>query len=156
MLDKIIRSTRGNSFPVINKNLFDNFFKEFFDDDNFFPTEKKTSVYPANIVRVKKDGKITAIRIEYALAGFRKEEIKVFVKNGVLHIQAEHKDDEIMEEGVEETIMSRGISYKSFCTAYQLMDDADSKQIKSWFENGLLSVLIPVKEDDEANNIEIK
>jgi len=156
MLDKIIKTNRGNSFPVINKNLFDSFFNEVFNDENLFPVEKKTSVYPVNIVRVKKDGKITAIRIEYALAGFRKEEIKVFVKNGVLHIQAEHKDDEIPEEGVEETIMSRGISYKSFCTAYQLMDDADSKQIKSWFENGLLSVLIPVKEDDEANNIEIK
>ena len=44
MLDKIIRSARGNSFPVINKNLFDNFFKEFFDDrakecrDDLYPT----------------------------------------------------------------------------------------------------------------------
>lgn len=156
MIDNIIRNNRGNSFPIINKNVFDDVFKEFFENDNFFQGAKRTSTYPANIVKVKKNGKITHIRIEYALAGFSKDEINVSVKNGVLYIQAKEHDNGILEEGFEETIVSRGISYKSFSAAYQLMDDADKKAITSSFVDGLLVIVIPVKEDDESMAIEIK
>ena len=155
MIDSIIKNNRGSSFPIINKNVFDDVFKGFFENDNLFPSEKRTSTYPVNIVKVKKNGKITHIRIEYALAGFSKDEINVSVKNGVLYIQAKH-DDGILQEGVEETIVSRGISYKSFSAAYQLMDDADKKAITSSFVDGLLVIVIPVKEDDESVSIEIK
>lgn len=155
MIDSIIKNNRGNSFPIINKNVFDDAFKELFENDNFFPGEKRTGTHPVDIVKVKKDGKITHIRIEYALAGFSKDEINVSVKNSVLYIQAEH-DNGILQEGVEETIVSKGISYKSFNVAYQLMDNADKKAITSWFRDGLLVIVIPVKEEDESVAIEIK
>ena len=136
---------------------FDNFFNDF-DNSIFKPTRwaKETSSYPMNVVNVTKDGNLVAKRLEYALAGFDKSEIKLSLKNDILTIEAEHAPAEAEDESHE----YRGISYKKMTVSYQLMDNADKKAITSKFSNGLLTVTIPLKktepEIDESKLIDIE
>lgn len=134
-------------------------FSEIFNDDFFQPARwvKETSAYPMNVVNVKQDGKTVAKRLEYALAGFDKSEIKLSLKDGVLTIEAEH----IPKENDDELTEYNGISYKKMSVSYSLMENADTENIKSKFNNGLLSVTIPLKkeqpvEEDESKIIDIE
>lgn len=139
-------------------HVFEDFFNEMFEDGLFKPSRwaKEGNQYPMNVVSVKKDGKTVAKRIEYALAGFGKDDIKVSHRNGVLTIEAEHDD----KQGEDETTEYNGISYKKMTMSYSLPDNADEKAITSRFKDGLLSVTIPFadnnKKEDDSTFIEIE
>ena len=146
---------RNSNYPTAFDDLFptqmlDKFFDEMFDNEDFKPTRwaKETSAYPMNVVSIKKDGKTVAKRLEYALAGFAKNEINVSLKNGVLTIEAEHNQN----DSENETSEYNGISYKKMTVSYSLMDNADEDGITSKFENGLLSVTIPFKKEEPQIN----
>ena len=143
---------RNSNYPTAFDSLFaptqmlDRFFDEMLDNEFFKPTRwaKEASAYPMNVVNVKKDGKTVAKRLEYALAGFAKNEISISLKNGVLTIEAEHNQD----SNENETNEYKGISYKKMAVSYSLMDNADEDGITSKFENGLLSITIPFKKEE--------
>lgn len=145
-------SNNNNNYSTAFDSLFaptqmlGKFFDEVFDNEDFKPTRwaKETSAYPMNVVNVKKDGKTVAKRLEYALAGFAKNEISISLKNGVLTIEAEHNQD----SNENETNEYKGISYKKMTVSYSLMDNADEDGITSKFENGLLSITIPFKKEE--------
>ena len=144
-----------NNYPTAFDDLFptqmlDKFFDEMFDNEDFKPTRwaKETSAYPMNVVSIKKDGKTVAKRLEYALAGFAKNEINVYLKNGVLTIEAKHNQS----DSENETSEYNGISYKKMAVSYSLMDNADEDGITSKFENGLLSITIPLKKEEPQIN----
>ena len=144
-----------NNYPTAFDDLFptqmlDKFFDEVFDNEDFKPTRwaKETSAYPMNVVSIKKDGKTVAKRLEYALAGFAKNEINVSLKNGVLTIEAKHNQS----DSENETSEYNGISYKKMTVSYSLMDNADEDGITSKFENGLLSITIPLKKEEPQIN----
>lgn len=154
----------SNNYPTTFDNLFaptqvfDKFFDEVFDNEFFKPTRwaKDASAYPMNVVNIKNDGKTVAKRLEYALAGFSKNEISISLKNGVLTIEAEHNHD----DSENETSEYNGISYKKMTVSYSLMDNADEDGITSKFENGLLSITIPFRKEeppvDDSKRIDIE
>ena len=118
---------------------------------------RESSLYPMNVVRVKKDGKSVAQRLEYALAGFTKDEIKVTLKDDTLLVEAEHKPEENKDEEAE----YNGISYKKMSCQYQLTDDADKEAVACAFKDGLLTITVPFKKEeekpvDEAKRIDIQ
>lgn len=154
----------SNNYPTTFDSLFaptqvfDKFFDEVFDNEFFKPTRwaKDASAYPMNVVNIKNDGKTVAKRLEYALAGFSKNEISISLKNGVLTIEAEHNHD----DSENETSEYNGISYKKMTVSYSLMDNADEDGITSKFENGLLSITIPFRKEeppvDDSKRINIE
>lgn len=110
------------------------------------------NTYPMNVVKLVDDNnKTTAYRIEYALAGFAKEDIHITVSNDTLIIEAEHKSSTDKNEIVE----YNGISYRKMSMSFVLMDDADKKNIKSKYENGLLKITIPVKTVEQLETSKI-
>ena len=151
-MNSLIRRN-NNTFNTMIDNLFaptsmfEKAFDDMFNNEFFKPTRwaKESSIYPMNVVNVKKDGKTVAKRLEYALAGFEKNEIKLSLKNDILTIEAEHKQ----EADENETTEYNGISYKKMTLSYSLMDNADQDKITSKFNNGLLSITIPLKKEEE-------
>lgn len=101
---------------------------------------------PRNIKQYKFDDRIEHI-IEFALAGFKKSEIKV-VRNGKF---IEVSGSKIAEQDENPTsrnmtkVLENGISFKNFNHRFELntlVDSASDYQISSKFEDGLLTIKI--------------
>ena len=71
--------------------------------------------------------------MEVALAGFKKEEVKVFTEFGKLHVQGIKEDKETDAE-----YRHRGLAQRSFKRSWTLSEDCEVRQVI--FEDGLLSV----------------
>ena len=72
-------------------------------------------------------------RLEVALAGFKKEEVKVFTEFGKLHVEGIKEDKETDAE-----YQHRGLAQRSFKRSWTLSEDCEVRQVV--FEDGLLSV----------------
>ncbi len=151
MFGCLIRRNNNNS-NTNHSNLFapmdekERIFEEAFNDPFFKPMNVKDDKEkrPMNVIDVKENGKTVAKRLEWAIAGFRKDEISLSLKDDILTIEAEHKrkcdENEIPEYN--------GIFYKKMSMSYALMDNADKERITSQFSNGLLVATIPLKKED--------
>lgn len=148
---------RRNPFDVFDNSLFptsylssmfEDVFKGFdetFDNELMRPAiwaTKVKSAYPMNVVNVRdENGVVTETRLEYALAGFKPEEIRVTRSGNTVKVVAEHKST----CGENETMEYSGISYRKFEREYHVPFKADKDGISKKFENGLLSITIPIK-----------
>ena len=153
-MNELIR--RNNYYsPAVFSTAFDDLLDGFFRTPAWFGKEQVS--YPMNVVKIKKNGEITGCRLEYALAGFDKDEITLSLDGDVLRVEAEHKK----EEQENESYQHNGIAYRKLSASYRLMDDADKDAITSGFKNGLLTITIPLKAKEEektpaAKRIEIE
>jgi HSP20 family protein len=133
-------------FPFISNSFLDEFLSDECEKKSFLYS--KTN-YPMNVFKIFDDnGWVIAYRLEYAMAGFSKEEIKISVVGDILKIEASHNKK---EENSKEISIYNGISYKNLSLSYKLFNDADVNKIKSKYENGLLSVTVYKKEDNQKS-----
>ena len=160
---------RSRIFPMMsNASVFNEFIDEFFNKPTSLIGKEKIS-YPMNIIKVVENGAVSAYRLEYALAGFKKDEIKVTINKDILKVEANHNTDTIeTTENTEKTDESKdnynetiynGISYRNLSMSYKLMNNVDKENISSKFENGLLEIVIPAKRENDKEdciNIDIE
>lgn len=152
-------------FSTIRRNPqilgFDNLFEKF-DQLLSFPDVKYP---PYNIIR---DGKIYIIEI--ATAGFDKSELEVYIKDDILVIKGDHKDDrwiiekdygekpttsETFEKWVADKFVHRGLAKRSFKREFSIANSIEVTGIE--YKNGILSVkLIPIEKPDNTKKFEIK
>jgi len=98
--------------------------------DKLFKVHETTSNYPPyNLVQLSN----TESRLELALAGFKKEEIRVFTEYGKLFIEGQKEDKES-----DSNYIHRGVAQRSFQRAWTIADDTEVKEVT--FEDGLLRV----------------
>ena len=111
-------------FDKITKNSIglDNFFDTFFDQD------VTTNYPPYNLIHVNN----VESRLEIALAGFKKKEVKVYTEYGKLYVTADKTDKD------ESEYVHKGLAHRSFQRALTLSDDVEIKDVS--FEDGLLTV----------------
>jgi len=97
---------------------------------NRFWEDTTTSNYPPyNLIQLNNHES----KLEVALAGFKKDEVKVYTEFGKLHVQG-IKDEK--ETDVEYS--HRGLAQRSFTRTWQLSDDCEVRQVV--FADGLLSI----------------
>jgi len=89
--------------------------------------------------------------IEAELPGFNEELINLSVKDNLLTIEAEEEKEE-----KEVLYLIRERRFRSFKRSFVLPKDADSKAIHAEFENGLLNLSIPKKEEAKPISIKIE
>lgn len=91
-------------------------------------------------------------QITLALAGFKRSDIEITVKEGMLTIEG--NKPEIEEE--DHTYLHKGIANRSFSRQWKLADHVEVE--KAIMEDGLLYVLLErkVPEEKKAKRIEIK
>ena len=122
------------SFPsLLGRSVFDDVFDTFFND---MPAHVKQSTqgYPVADIYSDADGNTV---MEFALAGFSKENLTIEVKPEERTLTVAANTD---EGGVSE----RRIARRSFSKTYVNYDDnLDLAQAQARYENGLLSITVP-------------
>lgn len=96
------------------------------------------------------------LKIIVELPGLKKENVKLVIENGLLTISGSREKETEGKDNLK--ILRSEIYYGSFKRNFKISDEYDSENIHAEFENGILSVLIGKKKEEEPNErvIEIK
>ena len=98
--------------------------------DRFFNEPSQTSNYPPyNLIQLNNHEST----LEIALAGFKKDELKVFTEFGKLYVEGRKEESE-----VDGTFVHKGLAQRSFERVWTVSDDTKVGSVK--FEDGLLTV----------------
>ncbi|MGQ7869100.1 Hsp20/alpha crystallin family protein [Sunxiuqinia sp. sy24] len=141
--------TFSNQYPDLFDRLFD---RNLFDWSNQNYSTTNTTL-PAVNIKEDNDG----FEVEVAVPGFDKKDFKVDLNNNLLTISSEKKVEDETKEGQQFT--RREFSYQSFCRTFTLPDTVKTDSIVAKYENGILRVEIPKKEEVKPKppkQIEIK
>lgn len=134
-------------------SLFDRFFEnDLFDWSNRNYSNTNTTL-PAVNIKEDKDG----FEVEMSAPGLDKKDFKIELNNSVLTISSEKKVENETKEGQQFT--RREFSYQSFSRSFTLPETVEGEKIGAKYENGILSVSIPKKEEAKpkpVKQIEIK
>jgi HSP20 family protein len=115
---------------------------DFFNED-FFPTFNRNSgSLPA--VNIREDEK--AFYLELAVPGMNKKDLRIEVKDDVLTISSEHKEEKQEES---EGYRRKEFSFSSFCRSFYLPEDVNGEKIGATYKDGILNVEIPKLEEEK-------
>jgi HSP20 family protein len=118
---------------LFNRDLFN------WNNSNFSNTN---STIPAVNIRETAD----SYEVEVAAPGMTKEDFKVELDENMLTISSEKTNRK--EEQKEERFFQREFSYQSFQRSFTLQKEVvDTEKIQARYENGLLHLSIPKKEE---------
>jgi len=143
---KIIAMTLVKFKNPVSKT-FDNLFDEFF---NNFPAQGKDESFgfpPVNIYETK-DG----YHLEMNVPGRNKEDFKIQVENGLLTISYEKKEENKSEDS---KTVRREFSYRNFKRSFSVDDSIQVENIQAKYENGLLKLYLPKKEQEKETTKQI-
>lgn len=119
--------------------LFPSLMNELFTPD-WFGGKDNFSMLPAvNIMENESD-----FSLELSVPGRKKEDFTIEVDDNVLTISAEVKRE---EETVEKNYTRKEFGYAAFKRAFTLPDTVNADAIEAHYENGILSFVLPKKEE---------
>lgn len=120
-------------------------FDRFIDNDLFDWTNKNFSntntTLPAVNIKEDHDG----FEVEMSVPGFEKKDFNIEVNNSLLTISSDKKIEQETKEG--QNFTRREFSYQSFSRSFTLPDTTDDDHVAAKYENGILKVYIPKKEE---------
>ena len=127
-----------NQMPV----LFDDFFnRDLFNWGNQNFSDTNTTVPAVNIKETAEN-----YEVEVAAPGMTKKDFKVELDGNSLTISSERSNENVEQN--DERYSRKEFSYQSFLRTFTLQKDVmDIENIKAKYENGLLHLLIPKKEE---------
>lgn len=132
---------RTGNFPGMT-SLFDDFLTRDFWNWGTTNNSSTNSTLPAVNIRETNDNFI----VEMAAPGMNKEDFKVELDGNNLVISSDKKDTYEEKEG--DRCIRREFSYQSFQRSFQLSKDVvDVDSIQAKYENGVLNLVIPKKEE---------
>ena len=101
-----------------------------YDFDSFWNTTQ-TSYPPYNLIHISNEES----RLEIALAGFKKDDVKVYTEYGKIYVEGSKKEQE--DDG---TYVHKGLARRAFQRAWTLSDDTEVRSVS--FDDGLLSIVL--------------
>lgn len=138
-----IRKNENNSqaFPSLLDDIFG---RELFNWENNNFSATSTTLPSVNIK--ESDDKF---EVELAAPGMDKNDFKVTLNDSLLTISSSKNDE---KETVEDNFTRREFSYQSFQRSFKLPNNVvDEENIKANYDNGLLHLVIPKKEEAKEN-----
>jgi len=131
--------------PIIRKRtMWPEFSNGLLNDDFFYPIVKRnnnfTNTPAVNII--EEDNQFT---IELAAPGLDKKDLHINLKDDLLTISAENKEERNDETNGKVT--RQEFSYQTFCRSFSIPDTVDKEKIKAVHKNGVLTVSIPKMEE---------
>jgi len=157
----LVPRTFSNRFPSISpSDLFKTHSDLFKDMDKIFyllfPDFVENEVpeifkgYPVSNVYVNTEGEV---KIEIAVTGFQKEEININIEDNCLIVSAERNNEENEEKWQN---VYRNLKTSAFDKRYRLSNRMDIEKAKVTMENGILTIVIPIKEGSKPKKLSIK
>jgi HSP20 family protein len=138
MEDKVMSLVKfSNQFPTL--------FDRFFDNDLFDWSNKNFSLTNTTLPAVNILEDDHSYQVEMAAPSLNKDDFKIELNNDVLTISSEKQTENETKEGQKYT--RKEFSYQSFSRSFTLPDSVDSDKISAKYENGILKVIIPKRED---------
>jgi HSP20 family protein len=148
MSNKLL-SKSGESMPSV----FDDFFKpwnEWFGNSGLLG--RSMTVPAVNITDNKDDYKLSL-----AVPGLKKSDFKIDIDGNILTIRSEKEES---KEEKEERFTRKEYSFSSFSRSFTLPDDVRQDKIEASYEDGVLKVMLPKKEEAKkmalSKNIAVK
>jgi HSP20 family protein len=131
--------------PVQPARSLNTWVEDFFNRDflNFFGNESWAATPSVN---VKEDE--SRFFLELAAPGLKREDFKIEVDNQVLSLSSERKEEKTEEE---ENYRRREFNYTSFQRTFQLPEEVDIDKITANYQDGVLLVTLPKKEEAVTN-----
>ena len=97
--------------------------------NRFWDESTKENYPPYNLIQLNNHES----KLEIALAGFKKDDLKVFTEFGKLHVEGKKETSE-----TDGTFVHKGLAQRSFKRVWTVSDDTKVGSVK--FEDGLLTV----------------
>jgi len=138
----------------INRNYVPAYWDDFFNDNFFngFRSVNQKNTSPAVNVVEEDD----SFRIEVAVPGMSRKDIRIDLEDQVLTISSEHKDEKEDKKG---QYMRREFNYSAFKRSFELPETVNADQIRAKHNEGVLTIELPKKEEvvsKAPKQIEIK
>ena len=131
---------------IFGENLFDEFFNDAFDDSFFSGKNPLYGRHAKNLMKTDIKEHKNCYKIAVDLPGFKKDEIKVELKDGYLTVSAAKGLDKDEEDKGR---FIRRERYAGACSRSFYVGDVTNDEIKCKFEFGVLTITLP-KRDKEA------
>ena len=141
-------STRMANPGLLTRSVFDDVFSELFDSHSL-PALLKQSTQGYPVADIYQDQGNTIM--EFALAGFSKEDLNVEVKpeKQTIVVRATTKEEQDSEQ-------SRRIARRNFEKTYvNYNNNLDLSSTSAKFENGLLRIVVPARAESRPKTISI-
>jgi HSP20 family protein len=146
-------ATQPATFGSVVDQIFQNNLSRFFDDDYWgFNGSLTKSQVPVNIRETDK-----TYELEMMAPGLKKEDFKLNIAGDTLTVSIEHSEDN-NQENKNEGWLRREYRRQSFTRNFSLDDTVDANKVAAKYENGVLYLSIPKKENAQkvTRTIEIK
>jgi Molecular chaperone (small heat shock protein) len=135
-------ATKSMMPTIQTPSLFTDFFtpwNEWFDNGSLM---ERTLTIPA--VNVKENGDHYSISL--AAPGLKKEDFNIRIEGNLLTISSEKEEK---TEQKEERFTRKEYSFSSFSRSFNLPDDVKQDNINAHYENGVLNIQLPRKEENK-------
>ncbi len=126
-------------------NQLPSMFDRFFEGDLFDWSNRNFSLTNTTLPSVNIKENADEFKVEVAAPGFDKTDFKLQLNHDLLTISSEKKIENETKEG--EQFTKREFSYQSFSRSFTLPHTADGERIEASYDNGILLISIPKKEE---------
>lgn len=123
--------------------MFKSWVEDFFGDMKLFPGDG-VSLVPAVNIR-ETDAQFV---VEMAVPGMKKEDFDVQIKDGMLLISSEHKEE---KEEKKDNFTRKEFNFSSFSRSFRLPENIRPEAIKATYKEGLLLIELPKLEKAKAD-----
>ncbi len=121
------------------------FFNDFLNRDWYDWNNQNYSLTNTTIPAVNIKVTENEFEVDMAAPGMKKEDFKIELNNSVLTISSERQIENEVKDG--KNVTRQEFSYQSFSRSFTLPAIVETDQITAKYENGLLTVHIPKKEE---------
>lgn len=150
---KMTSIVKVHPFPA-TKSLTNGFINEFFNRNiaDLIGGDMVLNQPAANVSETNE-----AFKLDLAAPGFDKKDFTLGVENGTLTIEAKHETDTEEKSDNGERFLRREFRYESFKRSFKLPQTVNIESIAAVYENGVLRVTLPKKEEAKplAKSIQI-
>ena len=147
---------RNQGLSSQSRSGFGDFFSDidrFFNNDFFLMPMQMRRQMESSVPAVNIRDKEKEYLIEVAAPGMKKEDFNIDMEQGMLTISSQ-KEEEKSEDN--DNFRRREYNYSSFSRSFSLPDNVKPEDIKARYEDGVLKLTVPKREERDKPKKKIK